>query len=113
MNMLLHELKRRGFMLHDCIAVAAPEQAVRVIENAGARVPFFMGSEVRPGPFWCVQEADAPALETAGYWRLDRSALIDLGRPPLALSLAALPGIRFRVRPLAGRWQGAGHWFRR
>lgn len=69
MNFLLRELKRKGTMRCNCIAVGSPDQALLVAELAEEREVFFMGGEVRPGPYWVVHKQDAPALEQAGYSR--------------------------------------------
>jgi len=111
MNLLLRQLEADGVMRHDCIAVTHPDQAQAVLEVAGSRVAFYMGRGVRPGPFWLVRDTDAAALEAAGFWRLDVPALIDLARPPVSVSLA-IPGVRYRFRPLGGLWQASGHRYR-
>lgn len=69
MNFLLRDLKEKGTMRRSCIAVASPDQAQLVIEIAEAREVFFMGGDVRPGPYWVVHAEDAPALEAAGFKR--------------------------------------------
>lgn len=69
MNFLLRDLKHKGTMRRDCIAVASQDQAALVVELAEAREVFHMGDGVRPGPYWVVHKEDAPALEAAGYGR--------------------------------------------
>jgi len=111
MNLLLRQLQADDVVRHDCIAVAQAEQAQAVLEVAEGRVAFYMGAKVRPGPIWLVRNADAAALEAAGFWRLDVPALIDLSRPPVSVSLS-IPGVRYRIRPLGGPWQASGHRYR-
>ncbi len=69
MNVLLHQLKVRGAMQRDCIAVATQDQALLVVEIAEQREVFFMGGDVRPGPYWVVHAVDAAGLEKEGYQR--------------------------------------------
>lgn len=73
MNFLLRELKAKGVMQKDCIACASADQAATLASAAKTlpRAVFFMGSKVRPGPYWAVHEEDADSLTAAGFHRID------------------------------------------